>query len=85
MFIPLQFGIGQGLAGHTHESRAQTMRLFSSDLFRNFGIGFIVGTVLVVGASAESWDGAMASPAQAAEVFAAPAPSAEFVIAPEGR
>ncbi len=58
------------------------MRLFSSDLIRNFGIGFIVGTVLVVGADADNWGGAIASPAQAAQVLQAPAPSAEFVIAP---
>ena len=58
------------------------MRFLSSDLFRNFGFGFIVGTVLVVGANAENWNGMVASPAQAAETFKAPAPSAEFVIAP---
>jgi hypothetical protein len=84
MFIPLQFGTGQRLAGHTRIT-SHPMRLFSTDLIRNFGIGFIVGTVLVVGANAENWGGAMASPAQAAEVLQAPAPSAEFVIAPEGR
>lgn len=61
------------------------MRLFSTDLIRNFGIGFVVGTVLVVGANAESWGGELASPAQAAQVLQAPAPSAEFVIVPEGR
>jgi hypothetical protein len=61
------------------------MRFLSTDLFRNFGIGFIVGTVLVVAANAENWDSAVASPAQAAEMFTLPAPSAEFVIAPEGR
>lgn len=62
------------------------MRLFSSDLFRNFGIGFALGAVLIVGANAESWNGAVASPAQAAEMPAPsgtnPAPSGEFVIAP---
>jgi hypothetical protein len=41
--------------------------------------------VLVVAANAENWDSAVASPAQAAEMFTLPAPSAEFVIAPEGR
>jgi len=66
------------------------MRLFSSDLFRNFGIGFVLGAVLIVGANAESWSGAVASPAQAAELNATPgvpvsgpAPAAEFVIAPD--
>ncbi|MCZ8368763.1 MAG: hypothetical protein O9293_02150 [Porphyrobacter sp.] len=62
------------------------MRLFSSDLFRNFGIGFVLGAVLIVGANAEDWSGAVASPAQAAELreaaHAATAPSDEFVIAP---
>jgi hypothetical protein len=63
------------------------MRLFSSDLFRNFGIGFALGAVLIVGANAEDWGGAVASPAQAAELDAGtsrvPAPAAEFVIAPD--
>jgi hypothetical protein len=59
------------------------MRLFSSDLFRNFGIGFALGAVLIVGAKADSWSGAVASPAQAAEIQNTPAPAAEFVIAPQ--
>lgn len=59
------------------------MRLFASDLYRNFGIGFVLGTVLVVGVNAQSWAGAMASPAQAAEMPQAPvAPSAEFAVPP---
>jgi hypothetical protein len=60
------------------------MRLFTPDLFRNFGIGFVLGTALIVGAKAGEWD-ALGSPAQAAEVLRADAPAAEFVIAPEGR
>jgi len=63
------------------------MRLFASDLFRNFGIGFVLGAVLIVGANAESWNAAVASPAQAAELNASsagvPAPAADFVIAPQ--
>ncbi|WP_017664477.1 hypothetical protein [Porphyrobacter sp. AAP82] len=62
------------------------MRLFSSELFRNFGIGFVLGAVLIVGGHAEGWNAAVASPAQAAEMPAPsgtnPAPSGEFVIAP---
>jgi hypothetical protein len=59
------------------------MRLFSSDLYRNFGIGFALGAVLVVGANAKDW-GVLESPAQAAEQRGVvPAPTAEFVIAPE--
>lgn len=61
------------------------MRLFAPDLFRNFGIGFALGALLVVGASAREW-GTLAPPAQAAELAAtgaaADAPTAEFVIAP---
>lgn len=62
------------------------MRLFAADLYRNFGIGFVLGAVLVVGANASSWGAAVASPAQAAELpqasARAPAISDEFVIAP---
>ncbi len=61
------------------------MRLFSPDLFRNFGIGFAAGTLLIVGANAERWGGKLSSPAQAAETLEAPSPSAEFVIAPTGQ
>jgi hypothetical protein len=60
------------------------MRLFSNDLFRNFAIGFAAGAVIVAGVNVEDWDGRLASPAQAAAMPKAPAPSAEFVIAPEG-
>ena len=59
------------------------MRLFSSDLFRNFGIGFVVGALLIAGANAENWGGKLGSPAQAAEMRSAPAPASEFIIAPE--
>ncbi len=58
------------------------MRLFSSDLFRNFGFGFALGALLVVGANMQDRNGVVASPAQAAEVIKIPAPTAEFVIAP---
>jgi len=59
------------------------MRLFSPDLFRSFGIGFVLGAVLiVVGANAADGNAAVASPAQAAELVKVPAPSADFVIAP---
>lgn len=58
------------------------MRLFSPDLFRNFGIGFALGAVLIIGGQAESWSSAVASPALAAEQKTIPAPADEFVIAP---
>jgi hypothetical protein len=83
MFIPLQFGVGQSRRD-INNHRAPAMRLFSTDLFRNFGIGFVVGALLIAGANAQSWGGQLSSPAQAAQPLQAPAPSAEFVIAPEG-
>lgn len=60
------------------------MRLFAPDLYRNFGIGFALGALLiVVGANVQGSGGPVASPAQAAEVVKVPAPTAEFVIAPD--
>jgi hypothetical protein len=43
------------------------MRLFAPDLYRNFGIGFVAGALLIAGATAESWSHELASPAHAAE------------------
>lgn len=58
------------------------MRLVSSDLIRNFGVGFVVGALLVAGVNADSWGSEFSSPAQAAEMPQVPAPAPEFVIAP---
>ncbi len=57
------------------------MRIFSTDLFRNFSIGFVAGALMIAGANADRWSDQIAPPAQAAETLKAPAPSAEFVIA----
>ncbi|MDC8755746.1 hypothetical protein OIK40_13935 [Erythrobacter sp. sf7] len=59
------------------------MRLFSSDLARNFSIGFVIGTLLVAGANAHEWSEEISPPAHAAVMAKAPQPSAEFVILPE--
>lgn len=59
------------------------MRLLSSDLFRNFSIGFVLGAVLVVGANASNWEGGLSSPARAAQMPDLVAPTAEFVIPSE--
>ena len=56
------------------------MRLFSSDLFRNFSIGFVLGALIVAGAHAESWSSELAPPAHAAPLIEAPLPSPEFII-----
>ena len=58
------------------------MRLFSADLFRNFGFGFAFGAMLILGANMVEGKGPGAGPAQAAEVIKTPAPAADFVIAP---
>lgn len=62
------------------------MRLFSADLFRHFGLGFVVGAVAlaVFGSDAQQWNGDLVSPALAAETPALMMPAPEFVIAPEG-
>lgn len=59
------------------------MRLFSSDLVRNFSLGFLLGALLVAGANAESWSDPIASPALAAPLHQAPEPAPEFVAAPQ--
>ncbi|MFO6446579.1 hypothetical protein ACLBKU_05480 [Erythrobacter sp. NE805] len=58
------------------------MRLFAPDLYRNFGIGFALGAAVIFGANVIEGNGAVASPAQAAELIKAPAPTEDFVIAP---
>ncbi len=62
------------------------MRLFAPDLYRNFGLGFVLGALLIVGTDVEDWSNAVASPARAAEPVAAgqgtPAPTSDFAIAP---
>ncbi|MFM7349988.1 MAG: hypothetical protein ACKO01_10950 [Erythrobacter sp.] len=59
-----------------------SMRLFAPDLYRNFGIGFLLGAALIVGVNAADGGSTVASPAQAAELVNVPAPTAEFAIAP---
>lgn len=57
------------------------MRLFSSDLVRNFSIGFVLGALLVAGANATSFGDQIAAPAHAAAMPETIDPAAEFVIA----
>lgn len=59
------------------------MRLFSSDLFRNFSIGFLLGALLVAGANAERLSDQIAPPALAASMADTLEPAAEFVITPQ--
>lgn len=54
------------------------MRLFASDLFRQFGIGFVAGAMMVGVATFDQWSDEITPPAQAAEVVQAPQPSPDF-------
>ncbi len=58
------------------------MTLFTPDLFRNFGIGFLAGAIVLAASTLDEWGPHLESPAQAATPLEAPAPSAEFVIEP---
>ena len=58
------------------------MNLLSSDLFRNFGIGFVAGSLIVAALTADQWGVKIESPARAAQPIEAPQPSLEFQIAP---
>lgn len=42
------------------------MELFKPDLYRSFGIGFVLGIALIAMISVPHWDGDLADPAQAA-------------------
>lgn len=58
------------------------MNLFTPDLFRNFALGFVIGT-LVIGISAFDVLGStLDAPVNAASPIEAPQPSGEFLIVP---
>lgn len=58
------------------------MTIFAPDLYRNFGIGFLVGAAIVSAATIDQWGGRIEAPARAAAPLEAPAPADEFLIAP---
>lgn len=58
------------------------MTLFSSDLFRNFALGFVAGTLMVGAATMEQWGPHVESPARASTPLEAPQPEADFLIEP---
>lgn len=58
------------------------MNLFTPDLFRNFAIGFIVGSAIISVSTFDLVGSTLDAPVNAAEPIEAPAPSDEFVIAP---
>ena len=56
------------------------MNLFTPDLYRQLALGFVLGTVLVAAANADTLATELDPPAQAAEVPQAPQPAPEFLI-----
>lgn len=58
------------------------MTLFTSDLYRNFALGFAAGTLIVGAFTIDQWGPHLESPAQAAELPEAPQPSGDFLIEP---
>ena len=58
------------------------MSFFTPDLYRQIGLGFVIGAALIAVANAQALSDQVSSPAQAAEVPQAPQPSPEFLIQP---
>ena len=58
------------------------MSFFTPDLYRLFGLGFVIGAALIAVANAQALPDQVSSPAQAAEVPQAPQPNPEFLIQP---
>ncbi|MEM1195741.1 MAG: hypothetical protein AAGH57_06530 [Pseudomonadota bacterium] len=58
------------------------MTFFTSDLYRQIGLGFAIGAALVAALTAGNWAEQISPPAQAAEVPQAPLPAPEFRIEP---
>lgn len=58
------------------------MSFFSTELYQQIGLGFVLGTALVLAANAGEWSDQISPPAQAAETPQTPQPSAEFLIQP---
>lgn len=58
------------------------MFIFSPDLYRQFGIGFLIGAGLIGAANFGGLAEQVSSPAQAAQSVQAPQPAPEFHIQP---
>ena len=58
------------------------MTFFTPDLYRLFGLGFLIGAAMLAVANAEALSEQVAPPAQAAETVQAPLAAAEFQIQP---
>lgn len=58
------------------------MTLFNTDLYRQFGLGFLIGAAALAVVNAGAWSDQISPPAQAAEVPQVPMPAPEFIIEP---
>ena len=58
------------------------MTFFTPDLYRQFGLGFLIGTAMLAVANAETLSDQLAPPAQAAQAPQAPQVAPEFLIQP---
>ena len=56
------------------------MSFFTPDLYRQFGLGFLIGAALLAAANADALSDHVSPPAQAAETPIAPQPAPEFRI-----
>ena len=58
------------------------MTFFTPDLYRHFGLGFLIGAAFLAAVNFDAVSDQLSSPAQAAEAPKAPPPAPEFLIQP---
>lgn len=58
------------------------MTFFTPDLYRQFGLGFVIGAAFLALANADALSDQISPPAQAAEAAQTPIPAPEFAIQP---
>ncbi|MEE4288031.1 MAG: hypothetical protein V2J14_01570 [Erythrobacter sp.] len=58
------------------------MTFFTPDLYRRFGIGFLIGAALIAAANAKPLAEQVSPPAHAAQTLEAPQPAPEFMVDP---
>jgi len=58
------------------------MTFFTPDLYRQFGLGFLIGAAMLAAVNAEALSDQVSPPAQAAEMAQAPQVGSDFTIQP---
>lgn len=66
----------------TKTRRDPSMTFFTPDLYRRFGLGFLIGAALIAVSNAQTLSDQVSPPAQAAETPQAPQSAPEFLIQP---